>query len=161
MPRGQPLDLSTGTKHCPRCETVKPLSEFYKSKSTTHGYQVYCKTCCAVHHDGWRRKNLAKTREASRKWREENPDLAKDHKRKSVYGLSLGEYEALLHKQNGRCAICSSPTAGGRGGFHVDHCHNTKRIRGLLCHRCNLGIGQLNHDPSVLEAAIRYLAEAG
>jgi hypothetical protein len=71
-----------------------------------------------------------------------------------MYGLSLQDYRALLTTQGGVCAICrkKSPRA-----LCVDHCHVTKKVRRLLCHRCNLGIGQFNDDPRLLRRAVTYL----
>jgi hypothetical protein len=158
MPRGQPLDLSTGTKHCPRCETVKPLSEFYKSKSTTHGYQVYCKPCCHARHNDWRGNNLVHVAAEQKKHRRANPKRHADYARKRAYGFAPGEFALLLETQQGKCAICETTTPGGKG-FHVDHCHDTGAVRGLLCTRCNNGIGSLRHDPKILAAAISYLAK--
>ena len=97
-------------------------------------------------------------RAASKKWREENPRLAKDHKLKSTYGISLGAYKQLLDAQQGKCAICKSDKPGGKGDFHVDHCHETNRVRGLLCHGCNVGIGSLKHDPDIILAAAQYIS---
>ena len=76
------------------------------------------------------------------------------------YNLSVIDYDALLREQDGRCAICRSDEAGGKGLFHIDHSHATGHIRGLLCTRCNLGIGALREDPLVLRAAIEYLIHA-
>jgi len=156
MPR-HPLDLSSGQKRCPRCEETKPLDAFFKSSGTKHGYSVYCRLCMVARHDKWRRQNLDKARVASKKWREENPRLSKDHKLRSTYGIPLGTYEQLLATQQGRCAICGTTDPGGRGDFHIDHCHETNTIRGLLCHGCNVGIGHLRHSIKLLKAAIHYL----
>lgn len=161
MPRGIDLDLSLGLKTCPKCAIEKPLSEYYRSKSTVGGYQVYCKMCCAVRHEEWRKKNMEKCRVDQKRHRDANPERHKDYGRKANYGLLAGEYNRMLAAQNGKCAICKNAEAGGKGTFHVDHCHDEGHIRGLLCHCCNLGIGYLKHSKPVLEAAIVYLAERG
>ncbi len=153
----KPLDLSSGQKFCPRCEVYKPLSEFHKSKSTGHGYQVYCKPCQYDRHSAWRIKNLDKAAEAGRKWRAANKDRSKDHDLKTHYGIAIGTYDALFEKQNGQCAICKTTEPGGKGRFHLDHCHTTNDIRGLLCHNCNLGIGYMKHSEVTIKAAIDYL----
>lgn len=80
-----------------------------------------------------------------------------------LYGLTLEAYEALLDAQGRRCAICGAETgwrhrqSGELKKLAVDHCHETGRIRGLLCDRCNTAIGKLNHDPDLLQKAIDYL----
>ena len=79
---------------------------------------------------------------------------------KKAYGITLERYDEILAAQNGVCAICERKTSGGPSKMnylHVDHCHDTKQVRGLLCHKCNIGIGHLNHDPITLVAALKYL----
>jgi Recombination endonuclease VII len=70
------------------------------------------------------------------------------------YGISAVEYDALLKKQNGACAICRKRS---KERLCVDHCHLTGMIRGLLCRRCNLGLGMLKDDQASLIAAVAYL----
>ncbi len=79
------------------------------------------------------------------------------YNRQYLYGITPDEYQAMLAKQDDRCAICRADVPGGKGGWHVDHCHETKRVRGLLCHCCNIMLGQAQDDPERLEAAARYL----
>ncbi len=85
------------------------------------------------------------------------------HKRR--YGLSLERYAELEKYQGGVCAICKKPeTAKHHNGLKtnrlaIDHCHNSKNIRGLLCTRCNLGIGCFSHDLQLLLNAVAYLME--
>jgi hypothetical protein len=74
-----------------------------------------------------------------------------------LYGISLEEFDALVTAQEGRCAICRTDTPGGKGSWHVDHDHATNRIRGLLCHPCNLMLGHAQDDPARLRAAAAYL----
>ena len=70
------------------------------------------------------------------------------------HGLSLEEYEALLRTQNGACAICKKKPARW---LCIDHCHSTGVVRGLLCVKCNTGLGLYNEDPSFMHSAIAYL----
>jgi hypothetical protein len=70
------------------------------------------------------------------------------------YGISAAEYDALLKKQNGACAICRRRS---KERLCVDHCHWTGMIRGLLCRRCNLALGMLKDDQGSLIAAVAYL----
>jgi predicted nucleic acid-binding Zn ribbon protein len=77
--------------------------------------------------------------------------------RQYLYGIEPEQYTALLESQGGRCAICRTDTPGGKGGWHVDHVHATGAIRGLLCHRCNLGLGYMRDNREVVLAAIAYL----
>lgn len=75
------------------------------------------------------------------------------------YGMTVAEYDALLASQGNRCAICRATKAGGRGRFHVDHCHETGRNRGLLCHLCNVALGNARDDVRILFAMIEYLGK--
>jgi hypothetical protein len=116
-----------------------------------------------------------------REWRANNPVRAKElrdqsnariqadpvHRRRRrdneirrLYGLEPEAFGALLAAQGGNCAICGNPPSGtGRGGqrLHVDHCHSSNAVRGLLCGRCNTMLGLAKEDATVLASAIRYL----
>src|SRR3990167_292412 len=94
----------------------------------------------------------------AKEWQAKNPRKRLDQRMRR-YGITASEYERLFEIQCGKCAICKIPNCGdSRGGrFHVDHCHATKRVRGLLCTNCNLGIGKFHDDPIRLEQAAMYL----
>jgi hypothetical protein len=138
---------------CTRCGESKPLSEFYPHATTARGYQYWCKDCCAL---GRReRANVP-----------QDPSLTRRYALKSAYGISPEEYDAMYERQEGCCAICGDfkepwePGKGvkGRSQFLVvDHHHGTSRVRGLLCTRCNVGIGQFRDDPVIMQAAILYI----
>lgn len=68
-------------------------------------------------------------------------------------GLTADQYDKLLISQSGRCAICRKPMRTP----HIDHDHATGKVRGLLCVKCNLGLGQFDESVLLLEQAIRYL----
>lgn len=65
----------------------------------------------------------------------------------------------MLVAQNGGCVICGSPSPKRKGSVHlvVDHCHKTGAVRGLLCYRCNVGLGNFEDDPTLVAAALEYL----
>ena len=73
------------------------------------------------------------------------------------YGLTVEGYDLLSEQQEGRCAICGTDTPNGRN-WHVDHDHKTNKVRGLLCHNCNILLGNAHDDPAILQAAIDYLS---
>lgn len=77
---------------------------------------------------------------------------------KRAYGLTVREFTNLLAQQNGRCGICGTTDWGRKRPF-VDHDHTTGRLRGLLCCRCNFGVGSFKDNPDILRAAIQYLGE--
>jgi hypothetical protein len=75
---------------------------------------------------------------------------------KTKYGITVDEYEMLLAKQGGVCALCHQACTTGKR-LAVDHDHITSRIRGLLCFHCNTAIGKLGDSPFTLAAALGYL----
>lgn len=76
------------------------------------------------------------------------------------YNLTLNDYYDLLHNQNDGCAICGSKEPGGKDKhFHVDHNHKTGKIRGLLCHRCNLVLGYIEDSFLLADKLMNYLIQ--
>lgn len=126
-----------GQKLCPKCGAAKDRSEFHKARDGKYGprLQTYCKPCLYVEK---RRSALIRT-----------------------YGVSVGEYDAMLAAQGGVCAICKRSERAERDGklllMPVDHDHRTGQVRGILCHACNRVIGLLGDDPGRIRAVIRYL----
>ena len=129
--RLQLAELPTASeKRCPRCATTKPADEFHPSRETITRLATYCKVC-----------DRAMGRE--QRW------LRK-------YGITADEYRAMLAEQNGVCAICHQPCQTNEM-LSVDHDHQTGRIRGLLCRKCNRAIGMLGDSPRLLVEALKYL----
>jgi hypothetical protein len=75
---------------------------------------------------------------------------------KRIYGLTKEQYEALLLKQDGKCAICLGPPTKGKR-LCVDHDHKTGLVRGLLCHDCNIAIGKFKESEEIVQRASLYL----
>ena len=97
---------------------------------------------------------------------------SRKHNLKYRYGITEEDYEELLVKQKYSCKICGqkpdkSQTLPDKSQtepdkpLYVDHCHQTKAIRGLLCHKCNIALGHMNDDPEQLERAANYLRNVG
>ena len=80
----------------------------------------------------------------------------RDRERARRYGLSLEEFRAILERQGNACAICKR--SGVR--LYIDHCHDTRMVRRLLCGKCNTGLGFFGDDPVLLRAAADYLEAA-
>jgi hypothetical protein len=98
-----------------------------------------------------KRRQWAKDRELRRK----RSYQFRKRRLKYQYGISIEDYDALLARQGGICAICKRKP--GKAPLCVDHCHICHVVRGLLCHKCNCGIGYLEDDPRLLRAALVYL----
>lgn len=142
-----------GQKYCPRCYTVKPLSDFTVRKTGKRaGHPVsYCKAC-KVHRQKLAYKNGVYER------------VQRPYMLKVKYGITKEQYDEMLSRQGGLCAICGSDdgaSAKGTKTFSVDHCHETGVVRGLLCNGCNRAIGLLKDNVAVLQSAIKYLSKGG
>lgn len=87
----------------------------------------------------------------------ERKDIIRDMRLRRDFGLSLIDYNKILWDQYNRCAICSVDSDHYARTLSVDHCHNTKQIRGLLCHNCNRALGMFKDDIDLLAKAIEYL----
>jgi len=76
---------------------------------------------------------------------------------KYLFGITLEDYNNLKKKQNYKCAICDTEKSSEGRDFHVDHCHTTGKVRGLLCSRCNTALGSFKDSIDTLKRAIKYL----
>jgi Recombination endonuclease VII len=147
-------------KLCKRCGETKPLDQFYPHNRTKDRLQYWCKSCQKMAVISGYRNDPAKHAAYNREWGRKNPHKKADIALKTRFGLPHGSYAQMFAAQNGKCAICGTdkPSLDPRfRRFHVDHDAATGKIRGLLCSRCNTGIGQLLHDRDILLSAIGYL----
>lgn len=130
-----PTDMSLVSKTCISCDQSLPLAQFYKAPRTADGHDCRCKRC--------------RIRMARQRWYA------------IKYGITLEEFEAMEAAQDGLCALCASPgTPNGRSGtkrLSVDHCHETGRVRALLCNPCNVSLGLMKESPELLRKAADYL----
>ena len=133
------------SKTCSTCGIEKTIIEFsvVKYRLTGSGVRGSCKECEK------KRKQAQYT---------ENREYYRNRKLKRLFGITQADYLNMLEAQNGRCAICGTDVPGGNGAFHVDHCHTANNVRGLLCHKCNVGLGLFNDNISSLSSAILYLS---
>lgn len=135
--------IEIGKSYCPKCEKVKRLKEFNKDNNTAFGIAIYCRVCTKI-----KSSNQYKNNKRNHK----NTQL------KSTFGITMDDYDLLLVKQNGSCAICKTEPTDKH--LSVDHCHITGKVRGLLCNRCNLGLGYFKDDHELLKIATDYLTTA-
>jgi hypothetical protein len=91
-----------------------------------------------------------------------NPDVHREYLLRAKYGLTLEQYDTMLARQEGRCAICGTTNpASHHKRFVVDHNHATNEVRGLLCSMCNTGLGNFFDNPFSLLNAAKYLFTLG
>jgi len=128
---------------CSRCKLKKSISEFHRDRKRKYGRQSFCKSCFQAWQREWRKSPKGKA-SVSRVARKQN------------YGLSDADYQAMKTAQQGVCAICEKPPTDLQP-LSVDHDHENGKLRGLLCNRCNRGLGFLKDDVSLLKRAIVYL----
>lgn len=155
------IPIVNGQKVCSACKVLLPLAEFYERAN--HARYSDCKTCSKAKATAHRKTPHGRAMMVARvmKYRQRRPEANKNTKRKvhlkRAFGISIEDYDRRLSEQGGVCAICRKPPAGHLAHLVVDHDHNTEQIRGLLCHRCNLGIGHFRDSVSLLDAAKAYL----
>lgn len=132
-------------KICYLCKEKKEDLEFYKDSHKKDGLKSSCKTCSIILSESYKK----------RKGRE----YAKNNRLKQTYGITLEDYNIMFISQAGKCKICSRHQSETKRGFAVDHCHITGKVRALLCHRCNTGLGNFKDNPILFYKAIEYLNE--
>jgi hypothetical protein len=133
--------LKNGLFHCKRCGHSKPLCEMRKD------YRYMCLDCFSKSGNEWSKKNSAKSAIHKRR-----------HHLMRKFGITLEEYDSLLAHQDNKCAICRGPLKDPRGHApHIDHEHGTVKVRGILCHGCNNGLGNFADNPTALRNAALYI----
>lgn len=131
-------------KKCITCKQEKELNEFYTDNQKKDGKMFKCKICSVKSVVEYQRKNKTKI---------------KFIHLKNETGVTEEQYFNLLKLQNNQCCICKSHIKDNNKNFSIDHCHDKKLVRGLLCSRCNLGLGYFKDNKDLLESAFKYLVE--
>jgi hypothetical protein len=130
------------TKICSKCKVDKELDEFNKNKYGKYGLHHYCKSCLS-------------------NFKKNSYDYVKSKNRTllSKYKLNMQQVENLYIMQEKRCKICDIeyPTVSKHKGLYIDHCHNTGKVRGLLCAKCNSLLGSCKDSVVILKSAIDYI----
>lgn len=175
-PRGPKYPVVNGIKRCTKCELDLPIDEFYERPGGK--YHCECRGCTKIRS---RLIYLGKQEEAQKRARQRWPSLSEEEKEASYernradrvanpdkyrkydrnkslkrHGITADDYEAMLNQQGGVCAICKR-VPQGKHGFHLDHDHETGRIRGILCRCCNTALGHFQDNLAGLLAAVSYL----
>ncbi len=160
-------------KQCKRCKDLglgpKLEAEFNKG-SGIDGFQNLCREHSREANRVWVKANPEQNRAKAKRWRENNLarhlEIATNTRLRTSYGISLAQYNEMHRAQKYSCAICEKitwPVGTPRQDILqigcVDHCHETGRVRGLLCFDCNTGLGKFQDSEKVLLNAVRYLRE--
>lgn len=138
--------LNLNEKICSKCKIPKDKKEFGLASSKKSKLHSHCNACKAESRAKKRKEDPEKTRV-----RDFANDLMKN------YGMSIRDYLDLHDSQKGLCACCGALGTTFKRGLHVDPCHKSGQVRGLLCTRCNPGLGYFEDSVEKLEMAIAYL----
>jgi Recombination endonuclease VII len=124
-------------KRCADCKKYKLVAEFPRNRNSKDGFHSYCKAC-----------NNARSYES----RQRLHGSSRHYHLKQRYGIGVDEFDELVRQQGGVCLLCGRPDPE-----HVDHDHETGKVRGILCFNCNGGLGQFRDSVDALRAAADYL----
>lgn len=137
-------------KECWRIGQPQPIRNFYLRSTASDGRTSDCKRCRKIRSSKWKRNPKGKS-------------LTRNNNLMRSFGKDFNEkiFLKMLELQNYVCAICSLHYSNFKKSLAVDHDHHTGKIRGLLCSKCNTGIGNLKDDPKLLKKALEYLLKYG
>lgn len=154
-------------KLCTKCKIEKNLDNFSKDKHTKCGYTHQCKQCRNERTVKYYKDNPDKAKDKNERQRKNRKDFyssqegIKSSRRshlKRRFNMTIDQYDEMAEKQNHKCAICNESEVYSRNKFLcVDHDHKTGERRGLLCNKCNRGLGLFKDDQETLIKAIQYL----
>lgn len=130
-------------KKCRKCKLTPEQVDFPVNKGFKDGLDTICKPC---------KREVSNARYAARS-KEENYARHRRAMLKHEYGMTVEQYEKMFANQNGKCKICLDE----HEVLHVDHCHDSLAVRGLLCMNCNRSLGMMKDNPKVLRRAADYL----
>jgi hypothetical protein len=139
----------TGTKTCVDCREVMTVDRFYWNHQDKHPGSL-CKRCHISRGNKTRREKPFEHRTKVRRKRQ----LAR-------FGITPDDYERLYREQGETCLLCNEAEIFTNRLLAVDHCHETGKVRGLLCGRCNTGIGMLRESLPLMQRAMEYLRKHG
>ena len=143
-------------KKCSRCGLEKSLDNFRLNRGRKDGVSTYC-TLCEREYNRQRYNNPENHKQIKmdrNKYLQNRKGSTRKWYLKTTYGITVEQYEDLFAKYDGKCYICMETKDYY---LHVDHNHETGKVRGLLCNNCNRGIGLLGDSIDNLKSAIKYL----
>lgn len=147
-------------KTCTTCKIQKPKSEYHTSKRHKGGYKDICKDCCREYSRNYHKNMSPEAKERKKKNSRNN-----SYKRK--YGITYDCYLEMCEVRNNMCDICGNvkvpagvdDSVNKKNYLVLDHCHESMKIRGILCQTCNQGLGLLKDNIDLLTQAHIYLLE--
>lgn len=158
-------------KNCTKCQEVKRWGDFGRMAASPDGFQYHCRDCQKKRWDGLpaeKRRGYYAThdarykearREAARARVAADPGLIRRRNLLYEYGITSEDFDRMLAEQGGGCAICGATEHRNGRRLHVDHCHSTGKVRGILCEGCNKGLGHFADNVDRMIKATNYLTE--
>jgi hypothetical protein len=140
------LNVDIKNRLCYICKINKPIKEFYKSKYGTGGYEYRCKLCSISKHNQYRIKNHVKCNEYDKMRNLTHKDYQNDWQLKKNYGISLEQKNKMILDQDKKCACCGDFLGIDSKNMHIDHNHITKKVRSILCGKCNWALGMMDEN---------------
>lgn len=144
----------TQKKYCNGCGKLRPVDQWARNRSTRDGFGTQCKSCqknrAAKHYKLNKEKVLLRLRKY-------NSSRGKYLSLEKKYGLTKQQFEQMITDSKGICNICKSIFK--KKEPYVDHCHDTKKVRGLLCNDCNVGLSRFKDNETFLLNAVKYLKQ--
>lgn len=138
--------LRTDThQQCSTCRSMEPYENFYRDKTTKTGYSSYCKSCQRNYDKAYQQTDKYRRKVRRMQWKKQGIDISHD------------VYEEMFAAVGGACEICGTVKNQFDKGMCVDHDHATGVVRGILCTKCNMAIGNLNDDLELVMRAADYL----
>ncbi len=133
---------------------------FSRCKTKRDGLQTSCKVCCAKNWAAYCQREPEKRKLTRQRSQKKHYAKKQDQRRFKSYSMALGQYDEMRLAQGFACPLCLRHESQCLNGLlDVDHCHDTGKVRGLLCRTCNAVLGLANENPEVLRRMAAYLAE--
>lgn len=131
-----------------------------KTRQAGRRKRLVCKPCDGIKHKKYREENKERLKIQKSEYRAKHPEKWRNRNLVKNYGITLDQYNQILIKQNNVCAICLKPEANRSKRYKnlaTDHHHVTKKVRGLLCNKCNRAIGLLGDSIDIALNLTEYL----
>lgn len=125
------LLIKKNLRKCKKCGIIKPITDFYKRANRKSGFASSCNIC--------------------------SRGSFKNSRLFHHYNMTQDDWNKMFDLQKGKCLICGKHQSDVHLKFHVDHNHDTGEIRGLLCFKCNVGLGNFDDSVELINNALEYL----
>jgi hypothetical protein len=155
MPKRKYIENEDGTIYCPKCKNDFDKSHFHTTVDRKGKYKGKVNYYCLIGNKNF--NSGGRSRRKNNNYLYNSKEYSRFYRMIREFGISLDVYNEFFNKQQGCCAICGIHQIQINKSLCVDHCHNSGKVRGLLCMKCNTGIGNANDSIEILQKFITYL----